>query len=121
MDWSYSGDPTSSPKDEIRFLIGDTTESDPVLLDGEILYVLDEHNGNVSRAVIAACEAAVAKLARDVTMSSGVTSINLSDRRAGMESILSQLKRRMARRPQILVGGSEPARIQRSDDKYGRP
>lgn len=121
MAWSYSGDPTSSPKDEIRFLIGDTDEADPVLQDGEILYVLDEHGGSVPRAAIAACEAAIAKLARSADMSSGVTSVSLSQRRQGMEALLSQLKRQVARRPQILVGGSEPPRFQRGDDKYGRP
>lgn len=121
MAWSYSGDPSSSLKDTVRFLIGDTTEADPVLEDAEIAYLLDEADDNAHRAAIAACEAAVAKLAREADMSSGVTSISLSQRRAGMESLLSQLKRQMARRPQILVGGSEPPRFQRSDDKYGRP
>lgn len=38
--WSYSGDPTSSPKDEVRFLVGDTNTADQQLQDGEISYTI---------------------------------------------------------------------------------
>lgn len=40
MTWTYTGDPTTSPKDEYRFIIGDTDENEPILQDGEVLYVL---------------------------------------------------------------------------------
>ncbi len=40
MTWSYSGDPTSSPKDEVRFLAGDVLECEPLVQDEEIEYAL---------------------------------------------------------------------------------
>ena len=36
--WTYSGDPTTSNKDAIRFLIGDVDSQDQQLMDGEINY-----------------------------------------------------------------------------------
>lgn len=38
--WTYSGDPSASRKDAVRFLVGDTISTDPQLQDGEIEYVL---------------------------------------------------------------------------------
>lgn len=38
MTWSYSGDPSSSPKDQQRYLIGDTDSRKPILQDEEINY-----------------------------------------------------------------------------------
>ena|SRR5215831_20452512 len=40
MAWSYSGSPSASPKDEVRFLIGDTNPADQELQDAEINYCL---------------------------------------------------------------------------------
>jgi hypothetical protein len=40
MAWNYSGDPASDRKDEVRFLVGDTDSSDPLVLDEEIEAVL---------------------------------------------------------------------------------
>lgn len=45
MSWTYSGDPKSSKKDEVRFLIGDTDSSEQLATDEEIQYTLDT-NGN---------------------------------------------------------------------------
>lgn len=38
--WSYSGDPTLSLRDAVRFYISDTDASNPLLTDGEIDFVL---------------------------------------------------------------------------------
>lgn len=38
--YSYSGDPVTSKKDQVRFLAGDTNSGDPYLSDEEILYLL---------------------------------------------------------------------------------
>lgn len=39
MSWTYTG-PSNSPRDEIRFLLGDTTEMDESLSDQELDYLL---------------------------------------------------------------------------------
>lgn len=46
MSWSYSGDPTSSEKDALRFLVGDTDIKRPVMQDEEILYLVDTYGTN---------------------------------------------------------------------------
>lgn len=121
MAWSYSGDPSTSPKDEVRFLIGDTSEDDPLLQDGEIAYLLDQCGGSALAAAVAACEGIVAKLSREADMSSGATSISASQRRAHYEGLLAQLQRRATRRPNIKISQAIPPRFKRSDDKYDRP
>lgn len=55
MTWTYTGDPSDSPKDAVRFWIGDTTESTPQMSDEEIAYLLALTGGNVLQAAIAAC------------------------------------------------------------------
>lgn len=39
MAWSYT-DPETDPKDEIRYLVGDTDEENPLVTDEEINFVL---------------------------------------------------------------------------------
>jgi hypothetical protein len=41
--WSYSGDPSNSSLDEVRFLIGDTDEDHQLLWDEEIIFVTDQY------------------------------------------------------------------------------
>ena len=38
--WSYSGDPTTTPRDEVRFLLQDTDVTNPQLSDVEIDYCI---------------------------------------------------------------------------------
>lgn len=49
MTWTYSGDPSKSDLDRYRFLISDTIETDPVLQDEEINYLLAEYSAENSR------------------------------------------------------------------------
>lgn len=56
MSWTYTADPTSSTKDAVRFLIGDTDEANPLLQDEEIYFNLNEVNGEPYRAAANACE-----------------------------------------------------------------
>lgn len=121
MAWTYTGNPGSSPRDEVRFLLGDTSEADPLLQDEEIDYLLGEHGGSAIAAAVAACEAVVAKLSREADLSSGATSISASQRRAHYASLLTQLQRRATRTPNIKISQTIPPRFQRGDDKYDRP
>lgn len=55
MTWTYSGDPQDTPKDAVRFWVGDTTEGAPQLSDEEIAYLLTLTGGSVVQAAIAGC------------------------------------------------------------------
>lgn len=121
MAWSYSGNPGTSPRDEVRFLLGDTSEADPLLQDEELDYLLNEHEGSAIRAAVAACEAVIAKLSREADFSSGATSLSASQRCEGYRKLLGQLKRKASRMPRILASQTVPPRFQRDDDKNRRP
>jgi len=55
MSWTYSEDPTNSPKDAVRFLIGDTNAGEQLLQDEEIAWCLAEVNNEPYRAAANAC------------------------------------------------------------------
>lgn len=50
MTWTYSADPTSSQKDAIRWLVGDTNPDNPLVQDEEIMFNLMEMNYEIYRA-----------------------------------------------------------------------
>jgi hypothetical protein len=55
MTWTYSGNPQSSTKDTVRYLIGDTVEASPMLQDEEIYFALSEVGNNIYRAASNSC------------------------------------------------------------------
>lgn len=99
-DWSYSGNPASSPKDEVRFLTGDTNPNDPLIHDSEIRYVLTLINGaNVPAsgnylAAIACVESIIGKFARSGDKSVGDLHISHSQRVGQLQQLVMALRRR---------------------------
>ena len=63
--WTYSGDPSSSAKDAVRYLAGDTNDKDPQGSDGEILFAVAQTFSQYSAAAMV-CRAIASKYARDV-------------------------------------------------------
>lgn len=96
MSWSYSGDPEASKKDEVRFLIGDTDQSEPLLLDGEIRYLLRRYSESAIQASIQACETIMAKFGRLVDETVGSVSMKYSQRIAGYAQMRDELRQRLA-------------------------
>ena len=92
MAWSYSGDPSSSPRDQVRFLIGDTDETDPQLQDAEVDHLLASGAGALAAAV-AACAALSAKYSRMVSKSTGRLSVQASDRAKAYRELAKDLRR----------------------------
>lgn len=88
--WTYSGDPTVSIKDEVRFLVGDTDESDPQLQDAEIAYAVTTY-GSAFRAAIYCCRALMGKYGRLVSKSVGDLRISYSDRFTHYKEMAAQL------------------------------
>ena len=41
MTWSYSGDPSASSLDEVRFLVGDTDSTEQLVQNEEIAYAIN--------------------------------------------------------------------------------
>lgn len=69
MTWSYSGNPSNSDLDQVRFLIGDTDTTDQLVTDEEATWALSE--GSVYNAAAELCDAIAAKFSRKVDKSVG--------------------------------------------------
>lgn len=98
MAWSYSGDPLSSSKDAVRFLLGDTDSTDTLTLsDNEILFLLTEWDGNTYFAAAAGAEQLAGQFAREVAFSSDDVSFGGDDLQQKYITLAVQL-RAMGRR-----------------------
>lgn len=100
MSWSYSGDPSSSPLDEVRFLTGDTQQDDQFLSNEEILYNIKMVYGNnppASGNFLPAAYCAdllVARYSRAADETVGDVSVSYSQRFKNFTDLAGQLRRR---------------------------
>lgn len=62
--WTYSGDPSASPRDAARYLIGDTIYTDQQFTDAEIDYQVTKSPTNLYRVAYALCLSLAAKFSR---------------------------------------------------------
>ena len=77
--WSYSADPSSSDKDQVRFLIGDIDTNEQLLADEEINFLVGRHD-TIWGACAEACESIAAQYSKRADVGLG----------GGMDSDLSQ-------------------------------
>lgn len=77
--WTYSGDPSSTNRDAVRFLIGDTDNTSQLVTDEEIAYMLTQE-GSTSSAAARVCRSLAAKYARFMDQSVGDLNISYSQR-----------------------------------------
>lgn len=92
MTWTYSGDPSSSSRDAIRFMIGDTDTTDQLLSNEEINYVLVEQ-GTLHRSAAECAFAISAKFARLMSRSIGGLSADFSAKHRQYEELGKRLVR----------------------------
>jgi len=93
VTWSYTHDPRDTPVDEVRFLIGDTTTTTPLVQDEEILYVLGTEATTLLAAVVVAKSIAM-KLGREVDKQVGDLKISASTRYKNYLEVLQTLEDR---------------------------
>lgn len=63
MTWTYSGDPSASDKDNVRFMIGDTDTTEQLVTDEEITATVTQF-GTAYRTALALCDRLIAKFSR---------------------------------------------------------
>lgn len=80
MAWTYTGDPGSSAKDEIRFILGDIDSTDPQLSDEEINYMLSQNSDVINRTVLGLFDVLLLRYGRIVSESVGSVSIQYNQR-----------------------------------------
>lgn len=85
-DFSYSGDPSSSPLDQVRFLIGDTDEHDMILTDAEIEWIISKRGErNIYLPAMDAAELAGHKYTRVINRQTGTLNLSLGQGNPFME------------------------------------
>lgn len=134
MTATYSGDPSVSSRDAVRFLIRDTNTADALIQDEEIDWLLSEAANNIYAAAIQAAESVVASYSVQgssgevTTKSVGALSIS---RKTGFEvakeyrAIVGDLKRRQALNTTIrpYAGGISVADkdVNAADEDWDKP
>lgn len=93
MSWTYSGDPATNDKDKVRFLIGDTDQTDQLLQDEEITYLLSE-TPNVLLVASRAAKAIAAKFSRQADKAVGDLRISLSQKAQAYMALAADLEKR---------------------------
>lgn len=96
MSWSYSGNPGSSARDNVRFLIGDTDTCDQLLQDGEINWVLTQYNNVPMNAAIRCAETIMSKFSRMCDESVGQVKMTYSQKAKSYKSLRDELVNRLA-------------------------
>ena len=98
MTWTYSGNPSASALDAIRFLIGDTDTNDPLISNEEIAWVNSEASGSSSGttalydAAYRSCLFVASKLARLADKSIGDLQVSMSQKAQGYLRQSQELK-----------------------------
>lgn len=117
MSWSYSGDPSTSALDSVRFLIFDTDTAAQLLSNEEINYLLSQESNNVYAASAHAAMQLSAKFGRRGSKSVGDLSIDYDQQATFYRDLSVALRRERAMR----VGtGAAIFTAQSIDDKQAR-
>lgn len=104
MTWTYSGDPSTSDLDAVRFMIQDTVQEDPLLQNEEISFLLTE-TGSVRSAAVRAAQTIAAKFARLADFTLGDYSANYSQRAQQYTQIARELSAKSAVLAAPFAGG----------------
>lgn len=83
MSFDYSGDPSTSPLDEVRFLLQDTDETKPLLQDEEINYAIARlghtYGGDGLMAAAYCADVIAGKYAGEVSISADGVSVSAGE------------------------------------------
>ena len=115
MTWSYSGDPSNSDLDKVRFLIGDTDQTDQQLQNEEINYLVSSE-GSVNDAAIKACYTLAAKYSRQIDQKVGQVDYKCSQRIKSYLELAKRLEDQISDQPVAPYAGG----ISKSDKETNR-
>ena len=115
MSWNYSGNPSASNLDSVRFLCGDTDIRDQQLQDAEINFLLSNY-GNIYKCAAYACKDIAAKYGRQVDKSVGDLRLSYSQRQKSYSDLSKDLLRQSALRSALPYAGG----ISKQDKEQNR-
>lgn len=93
--WTYSGDPTASQRDEVRFLVQDTDEDLPLLLDAEVDYLLAKWmpvRDSTTWVAALAADLIARKLAAMVNVSADGVDVSIEDLTDRFKALATDLR-----------------------------
>lgn len=99
----------------VRFRVGDTDTDKPFLDDGEITYLLN-NTSSVDQAALEACRAIVAKLAREVNVSTAGVNSQKTSKFQQYKELLKELEHKSGMAATPHVGGLSKDRADTADD-----
>lgn len=123
MTWSYSGNPSVSEKDQVRFLVQDTQSAKPLLQDEEIAYLISTE-GSPQDAAAKAAETLAAQFARFVDESVGQVKVSFSQRFKHYSELAKNLKRQASiKNAEPFAGALDESQknVQEEDDDRIKP
>lgn len=106
MTFTYSGDPAASDLDAVRFLLGDTLSTEPLVTDEEIAYSLDkwyEEFGTHEYVAATLADSIAARYAREASISADGVNVNLGMVAQQYRELAASLRQQ---HKNLLVGGS---------------
>jgi hypothetical protein len=123
MSWNYSGDPSTSTKDAVRYYVGDTDTNEQLVQDEEINFVLNNEGGRVLQAAHFVAQTIMAKLAKkvDVTDKSSGMAIRRSLKFQQYKELVASLRKKIAIHLSTpYLGGESVADKQSNEDDTDR-
>jgi hypothetical protein len=106
MTWSFSeASLSTSEKDQVRLLIGDTDTNDQLLSDEAISFYLSSRGDNVNLAAADACDSIAAKFSRQVDTRNGALSVSASQRAEAYRQLGADLRAQDAELCGAFFGG----------------
>lgn len=107
MSWTYTRNPASSTKDEVRFLVGQTSTDDPVVIwDAEIDWAITQSGSAYAAAVLVGESMLQQYAGKDaLSLTVGNLSEDYGDRSARLAATIANLKRQMAMRNVVPAAG----------------
>lgn len=95
MAFSYSGDPSDSNRDEVRFLIQDTDSSDPLFQDAEIDFLITDE-GSPLKAAMRGAETLMAKFSGLCDENVGRVRVAFGQKSEAYMRLCAKFRRRLA-------------------------
>lgn len=115
MTWSYSGNPTNSPTDAVRFEVQDTVSTSPLLQDEELQYAIAQESGplptggysaaQILSAAAHCCEALVRRFSMQADTTTGSLHVTYSKAALGFAARAKELRARAQGMQGPYVGG----------------
>lgn len=116
MTWTYTGDPSVSDRDRIRFLIGDTDTNDQLVSDEEIAWSLTQ-GGSIYQTAHDLCTVIAAKFARLATSKSvGDLSLSYADRAETYHRLADRMLH-LAERRDVPTPWASPKNMVKADER----